>query len=169
MSNGTLASFLFGISRPDWNKRVKIALGMARGFTYLHEKFSAQIIHCDIKPQNILLNESFTARISAFGLAKLLMSDQTRTQTVIRGSRGYVAPEWFRNKPITAKVYVYSYGVTLLVIICCRKSLAMEMENEEAVTLLDKCPHLSSRGTFGMSKVWPYCYKLMFGFIYMYV
>ncbi|KDP20397.1 hypothetical protein JCGZ_05280 [Jatropha curcas] len=137
MSNGTLASFLFGISRPDWNKRLQMAFGIARGLTYLHEECSTQIIHCDIKPQNILLDDTFTARISDFGLAKLLMSDQTRTQTVIRGTRGYVAPEWFRNMPITAKVDVYSYGVMLLEIICCRKGLDMERENEEEVILAD--------------------------------
>ncbi|CAN6696874.1 unnamed protein product [Malus baccata var. baccata] len=137
MSNGTLASFLFGISRPDWNKRIQIAFGIARGLMYLHEECSMQIIHCDIKPHNILLDDSFTARISDFGLAKLLLSDQTLTNTVIRGTRGYVAPEWFRNIPITAKVDVYSFGVMLLEIICCRRSLEMERENEEEVILTD--------------------------------
>lgn len=136
MSNGTLASYLFGISRPDWNKRIQLAFGIARGLTYLHEECSKQIIHCDIKPQNILLDETFTA-ISDFGLAKLLMNDQTRTLTAIRGTRGYVAPEWFRNMPITAKVDVYSFGVMLLEIICCRKSLEMEREKEEEVILTD--------------------------------
>ncbi|XP_068344298.1 G-type lectin S-receptor-like serine/threonine-protein kinase RLK1 [Pyrus communis] len=104
---------------------------------YLHEECSTQIIHFDIKPHNILLDDSFTARISDFGLAKLLLSDQTLTNTVIRGTRGYVAPEWFRNIPITAKDDVYSYGVMLLEIICCRKSLEMERENEEEVILTD--------------------------------
>ncbi|KAM5556940.1 G-type lectin S-receptor-like serine/threonine-protein kinase LECRK4 [Rosa sericea] len=137
MSNGTLASFLFGISRPDWNKRIQIAFGIARGLMYLHDECSTQIIHCDIKPHNILLDDSFTARISDFGLAKLLLSDQTLTHTVIRGTRGYVAPEWFRNTPVTAKVDVYSYGVMLLEIICCRRSLEMERENEEEVILTD--------------------------------
>lgn len=137
MSNGTLASFLFGISRPDWNKRIQIASGIARGIMYLHEECATQIIHCDIKPQNILLDDSFTARISDFGLAKLLLSDQTRTHTTIRGTRGYVAPEWFRNTPITAKIDVYSYGVMLLEVIFCRKSLDMEKENEEEVILID--------------------------------
>ncbi|KAG5253603.1 G-type lectin S-receptor serine/threonine-protein kinase [Salix suchowensis] len=137
MSNGTLASFLFGISKPDWNKRIQMASGIARALTYLHEECSTQIIHCDIKPQNILLDDTFTARISDFGLAKLLMNEQTRTQTGIRGTRGYVAPEWFRNMPITAKVDVYSYGVMLLEIICCRKCLDMENENEEEIILAD--------------------------------
>ncbi|KAL6129814.1 hypothetical protein ACLB2K_073163 [Fragaria x ananassa] len=88
MSNGTLASFLFGISRPDWNKRIQIAFGIARGLMYLHDECSTQIIHCDIKAPNILFDDSFTARISDFGLAKLLLTDQTLTHTVIRGTRG---------------------------------------------------------------------------------
>ncbi|KAG9154838.1 hypothetical protein Leryth_019543 [Lithospermum erythrorhizon] len=137
MSNGTLASFLFGILRPDWNKRIQMAIGVARGLMYLHEECSTQIIHCDIKPQNILLDDSFTARISDFGLAKLLINDQTRTQTAIRGTKGYVAPEWFRSTPVTAKVDTYSYGVVLLEIICCRKNVELDVENEEEVILSD--------------------------------
>ncbi|KAI8545729.1 hypothetical protein RHMOL_Rhmol07G0061000 [Rhododendron molle] len=137
MSNGTLASFVFGISKPDWNNRIQMAVGIARGLMYLHEECSTQIIHCDIKPQNILLDDSFTTRISDFGLAKLLMGDETRTQTAIRGTKGYVAPEWFRSKHITAKVDVYSYGVMLLEIICCRKNVELERENEEDIILTD--------------------------------
>lgn len=95
------------------------------------------IIHCDIKPQNILLDDDFTARISDFGLAKLLQSDQTRTCTGIRGTRGYVAPEWFKNVPITVKVDVYSFGVMLLEIICCRKSVAVEFGEEDRAILTD--------------------------------
>jgi serine/threonine protein kinase len=94
MSNGSLASFLFGISRPHWNQRIQIAFGIARGLMYLHEECSTQIIHCDIKPQNILLDECFTPRISDFGLAKLLLAEQTRVaHTGIKGTVGYFAPE----------------------------------------------------------------------------
>ncbi|XP_022878621.1 G-type lectin S-receptor-like serine/threonine-protein kinase RLK1 [Olea europaea var. sylvestris] len=96
---------------------------LAKGLAYLHEECTTQIIHCDIKPQNILLDEYFNARISDFGLAKLLMMNQSRTLTNIRGTKGYVAPEWFRNTQVTAKVDVYSFGVLLLEIITCRKSL----------------------------------------------
>ncbi len=103
----------------------------------MHEECEIPIIHCDIKPQNILLDENFTARISDFGLAKLLLSNQTRTKTMIRGTRGYVAPEWFKNVPVTAKVDVYSFGVMLLEIICCRRSLVMEAEEEEMAILTD--------------------------------
>ncbi|XP_024984331.1 G-type lectin S-receptor-like serine/threonine-protein kinase LECRK3 [Cynara cardunculus var. scolymus] len=123
MSNGTLASFLFGNMRPSWNHRCHIALGIAKALAYLHEECSTQIIHCDIKPQNILLDEYYNARISDFGLAKLLSMNQSRTNTGIRGTKGYVAPEWFRNAPVTVKVDVYSFGVLLLEIISCRKSV----------------------------------------------
>ncbi|CAL1375946.1 unnamed protein product [Linum trigynum] len=140
MSNGTLAGFLFALPRPEWHHRARIALGIARGLVYLHEECQVPIIHCDIKPHNILLDDGMTARISDFGLAKLLLSDHTRTKTVIRGTRGYVAPEWFKNVAITAKVDVYSFGVMLLEIVCCRKSVEMEMEEsgeEEKAILTD--------------------------------
>ncbi|KAL2486034.1 receptor-like protein kinase 1 [Abeliophyllum distichum] len=123
MNNGTVASFLFGDLKPNWNERTEIAIGIARGLAYLHEECSTQIIHCDIKPQNILLDEYYNARISDFGLAKLLMINQSRTLTNIRGTKGYVAPEWFRNTKVTVKVDVYSFGVLLLEIITCRRSV----------------------------------------------
>ncbi|XP_048425328.1 G-type lectin S-receptor-like serine/threonine-protein kinase LECRK3 [Pyrus x bretschneideri] len=77
MSNGSLASFPFGESWPSWCQRRQIALGIARGLLYLHEGCNSQIVHCNIKPQNMLLNDSYAARISDFGLAKLLRMDQT--------------------------------------------------------------------------------------------
>ncbi|KAL5711952.1 non-specific serine/threonine protein kinase [Ranunculus cassubicifolius] len=135
MRNGSLENFLFGDSILDWNQRIKIAFGIARGLAYLHEDCSSQIIHCDIKPQNILLDDSYVARISDFGLAKLLMNEQTRTITGIRGTRGYVAPEWFKNMAITAKVDVYSFGIMLLEIVCCRKN-AKQLVGEEDVEIL---------------------------------
>ena len=135
MSNGSLASFLFGGSRPYWHQRIQIALETARGLFYLHEECSTQIIHCDIKPQNILLDDSFSARISDFGLAKLLKADQTRTTTGIRGTKGYVAPEWFKNMPVTIKVDVYSFGILLLELICCRKSFEAEAKDEDQMIL----------------------------------
>ncbi|MBA0706770.1 hypothetical protein Golax_018860, partial [Gossypium laxum] len=74
------------------------------GLAYLHEECGTQIIHYDIKPKNILLDDSFTARISDFRLAKILMIEQAKTLTTIRGTRGYVAPECFKNMPITEKL-----------------------------------------------------------------
>ncbi|XVF77433.1 hypothetical protein PTKIN_Ptkin14bG0042700 [Pterospermum kingtungense] len=134
MGNGSLSSFLFGELRPSWERRLQIASGIAKGLTYLHEECSTQIIHCDIKPHNILLDDSFTAKISDFGLAKLLINNKTRTKTGIRGTKGYVAPEWFRNSPVSVKVDVYSFGVVLLEIICCRKCVHVEMEEAAILT-----------------------------------
>ncbi|KAJ8754355.1 hypothetical protein K2173_002806 [Erythroxylum novogranatense] len=137
MSNGSLSSFIFTHPRPNWHHRVRIALGIARGLLYLHEECEAPIIHCDIKPQNMLLDDNLSARIADFGLAKLLLSGQSRTRTMMRGTKGYVAPEWFKNLPVTSKVDVYSYGVVLLEIICCRRNVVTDMEEEEIVILTD--------------------------------
>ncbi|XP_042451502.1 G-type lectin S-receptor-like serine/threonine-protein kinase LECRK1 [Zingiber officinale] len=131
MSRGSLQEFLFGGERPPWEQRASIAMGIARGLMYLHEECSVPIIHCDIKPKNVLLDDNLVARIADFGLAKLLRTDQTRTNTGIRGTRGYVAPEWFKSMAITKKVDVYSFGVMLLEIVSCRRNLETETETEE--------------------------------------
>ncbi|CAL9021997.1 unnamed protein product [Prunus brigantina] len=134
LSNGTLASFLFADVKPSWGQRIEIAYGIAKGLEYLHEECSTPIIHCDIKPQNILLDDYYTARIADFGLAKLSMMNQSHTSTGIRGTKGYAAPEWFRNMPITTKVDVYSFGVVLLEIICCRRSVNNNCEEKAILT-----------------------------------
>ncbi|CAJ2634766.1 unnamed protein product [Trifolium pratense] len=136
MCNGSLGKLLFGDQRrPDWDERVRIALDIARGILYLHEECDAPIIHCDIKPQNILMDEFWTAKISDFGLAKLLMPDQTRTFTVVRGTRGYMAPEWNKNVPISLKADVYSYGIMLLEILCCRRNIDVNVLEPEEILL----------------------------------
>ncbi|XP_074314709.1 G-type lectin S-receptor-like serine/threonine-protein kinase LECRK1 [Silene latifolia] len=122
MPNGTVADYLFCDSRPSWLTRIHIAQGVARGLLYLHEECTTQIIHCDIKPQNILVDNHYNARISDFGLAKLLVLNQSQTNTAVRGTKGYVAPEWFKNKPVSMKVDVYSFGVLLLEIVKSRNS-----------------------------------------------
>ncbi|RWW21331.1 hypothetical protein BHE74_00040988 [Ensete ventricosum] len=137
MSNGSLADLIFQADRhPCWSERTKITLDIARGIHYLHDECEASIIHCDIKPQNILMDNNWTAKISDFGLAKLLMPSQTRTFTGIRGTRGYLAPEWQKNAPITVKADVYSFGIMLLEIVCCRKNMELEAEVDE-IMLLD--------------------------------
>uniref|UniRef100_A0A0D9W2L3 non-specific serine/threonine protein kinase n=1 Tax=Leersia perrieri TaxID=77586 RepID=A0A0D9W2L3_9ORYZ len=135
MSNGSLNTLLFTDTRPHWSLRVQIALEVARGLLYLHEECNKQIIHCDMKPQNILLDDNCAAKISDFGLAKLLLLNQTKTNTGIRGTRGYVAPEWFKNIGITSKVDIYSFGVILLELVCCRKNVELEATDEEQTIL----------------------------------
>ncbi|RWR82174.1 G-type lectin S-receptor-like serine/threonine-protein kinase LECRK3 [Cinnamomum micranthum f. kanehirae] len=118
---------------PTWNERVRIALHIASGILYLHEECETPIIHCDIKPQNILMDEFNSAKISDFGLAKLMKPDQARTFTTIRGTWGYVAPEWHRNMPVTVKADINSFGVMLLEIVCCRRSVNIEVVENEIV------------------------------------
>ncbi|ESW29133.1 hypothetical protein PHAVU_002G046100 [Phaseolus vulgaris] len=134
MENGTLSNFLFGEGdKPSWERRVRIVLEIARGLLYLHEECDHQIIHCDIKPQNVLLDSSYTAKISDFGLAKLLMKDKSRTNTKARGTVGYMAPEWLKNAPVTTKVDIYSFGVMLLEIIFCRKHIELHQIEDETM------------------------------------
>ncbi|PHT52090.1 hypothetical protein CQW23_06552 [Capsicum baccatum] len=127
METGSLADLLFKDSRLSWSQRVQVAIDTAKGLCYLHEECSTQIIHCDIMPQNVLLDEGLTAKIADFGIAKLLRKDQTQTTTKIRGTRGYVAPEWFRN--------MICFGILLLELICCRKSCKQDVANENEMIL----------------------------------
>ncbi|XP_002964086.2 G-type lectin S-receptor-like serine/threonine-protein kinase SD2-5 [Selaginella moellendorffii] len=106
----------------DWDTRYNIALGTARGLVYLHEDCRERIIHCDIKPENILLDEHFTAKVSDFGLAKLMNREQSHVFTTMRGTRGYLAPEWLLNTAISEKSDVYSFGMVLLEIVSGRKN-----------------------------------------------
>lgn len=106
----------------NWGTRYKIALGVARGLAYLHDSCQDLIIHCDIKPQNILLDASFVAKIADFGMAKLIGRDFSRVLTTARGTAGYLAPEWISGVAITAKVDVYGYGMVLMEIISGRQN-----------------------------------------------
>ncbi|KAJ4715251.1 putative Receptor-like protein kinase 1 [Melia azedarach] len=136
MSRGSLENLLFeGERRPLWSERIRIALDVARGVFYLHEECEVQIIHCDIKPRNILIDESWTAKISDFGLAKLLMPNQTGIVAGVRGSRGYMAPEWQNSGLITVKSDVYSFGVVLLEIVCCRSNFEVNVSTADEVLL----------------------------------
>ncbi|KAJ7295268.1 hypothetical protein O6H91_Y202000 [Diphasiastrum complanatum] len=131
MPNGSLSTLLF--TKPGeqqhivlrWDTRFAIALGTARGIMYLHEECRSCIIHCDVKPENILLDADFCAKVSDFGLAKMMGREFSRVITTMRGTRGYLAPEWLSGLPITAKADVYSYGMTLFKIISGRKNLDM--------------------------------------------
>nr|GME00227.1 putative receptor protein kinase ZmPK1 [Ipomoea batatas] len=114
MENGSLAKNLDG-NKLDWETRYEIAVGTAKGLAYLHEECLEWVLHCDVKPQNILLDSDFNPKVIDFGLSKLLRRDTNGPHfSRIRGTRGYMAPEWIYNLPITCKVDVYSYGIVLL-------------------------------------------------------
>ncbi|GMI78489.1 hypothetical protein like AT5G24080 [Hibiscus trionum] len=117
MEHGSLADMLSSTSNElDWQKKYDIALGTARGLAYLHDECLEWVLHCDVKPQNILLDTAYNPKVSDFGLSKLLDRSKLYNSSFskIRGTRGYMAPEWVFNQPITSKVDVYSYGVVVL-------------------------------------------------------
>lgn len=119
VENGSLDRVLFnGDENPSllrWSERFKIAVGVAKGLAYLHHECLEWVIHCDVKPENILLGQDFEPKIADFGVAKLLNRGGSGSSlSRIRGTRGYMAPEWASNLTITGKVDVYSYGVVLL-------------------------------------------------------
>jgi hypothetical protein len=127
MPNGSLDRHLFGSSSGhgvvlSWETRYQIALGIARGLHYLHEKCRDCIIHCDIKPENILLDNKLVAKVADFGLAKLMGRDFSRVLTTMRGTVGYLAPEWITGTAITTKADVYSYGMMLFEIVSGRRN-----------------------------------------------
>ncbi|CAN4103171.1 unnamed protein product [Withania somnifera] len=122
MANGSLDRWIFHGKREKsltWD-----------GLAYLHEDCNNKIIHLDIKPQNILLDYNFEAKVSDFGLSKLVGKDESKIVTTMRGTPGYLAPEWL-NSAITEKVDVYSFGVVIMEIICGRKNLdRLQDEND---------------------------------------
>uniref|UniRef100_A0ACD5VEM1 Uncharacterized protein n=1 Tax=Avena sativa TaxID=4498 RepID=A0ACD5VEM1_AVESA len=124
MPNGSLDSHLFSeaTSTLSWRLRRRIAIGIAKGLAYLHEECRDCIIHCDIKPENILLDAEFCPKIADFGMAKLLGRDINAALTTLRGTIGYLAPEWVYGHAITHKADVYSFGVVLFELISGRRT-----------------------------------------------
>ncbi|KAG0593694.1 hypothetical protein M758_UG011300 [Ceratodon purpureus] len=108
----------------DWNTRMKIAAGAARGLEYLHDKANPPVIYRDFKSSNILLGEGFHPKLSDFGLAKLgPVGDKTHVSTRVMGTYGYCAPEYAMTGQLTLKSDVYSFGVVLLELITGRKAI----------------------------------------------
>uniref|UniRef100_A0ACD5VXN0 Uncharacterized protein n=1 Tax=Avena sativa TaxID=4498 RepID=A0ACD5VXN0_AVESA len=138
MPNGSLDKHLFwsgsshGVVVLGWEARYQIALGIARGLDYLHEKCRDCIIHCDIKPENILLDKALVAKVADFGLTKLMGRDFSRVLTTMRGTVGYLAPEWLTGTAITTKADVYSYGMMLFEIVSGRRN-ARRRQDSSAV------------------------------------
>ncbi|RVW39659.1 putative serine/threonine-protein kinase PBL7 [Vitis vinifera] len=128
MPLGSLEDHLHDVSlgkkRLDWNTRMKIAAGAAKGLEYLHDKASPPVIYRDLKCSNILLGEDFHPKLSDFGLAKLgPVGDNTHVSTRVMGTYGYCAPEYAMTGQLTLKSDVYSFGVVLLEIITGRKAI----------------------------------------------
>ncbi|XP_019153977.1 PREDICTED: receptor-like serine/threonine-protein kinase At1g78530 [Ipomoea nil] len=125
MPNGSLDQLLHGKCSNkkvlDWNSRLKIALGAARGLSYLHHDCIPHIIHRDIKSSNILLDHNMEAQVSDFGLATLMQPDKTHVSTLVAGTFGYLPPEYFDTGKATMKGDVYSFGVVLLELLTGKK------------------------------------------------
>ncbi|XP_072997468.1 putative receptor protein kinase ZmPK1 [Typha latifolia] len=141
IENGSLDKILFDSdSTPcllGWKQRYQIAVGVAKGLAYLHHECLEWVIHCDVKPENILLDRDFEPKITDFGLAKLLNRDGSDPDVSrVRGTRGYIAPEWASSLPITGKVDVYSYGVVLLELVKGRRVSDWEIDGEEEVEMV---------------------------------
>ncbi|KAI4982319.1 hypothetical protein ZWY2020_022811 [Hordeum vulgare] len=124
MNRGSLDRPLFRPAGPllEWKERVDIAIGAARGLAYLHFGCNQRIIHCDVKPENILLADGGQVKIADFGLAKFLTPEQSGLFTTMRGTRGYLAPEWLTNTAITDRTDVYGFGKVLLELVHGRKN-----------------------------------------------
>jgi len=139
--NGSLDKFLSDRKSSEillgWKQRFDIALGVARGLAYLHHECSEWVIHCDVKPENILLDENLMPKITDFGLAKLLNRGGSNINvSKIQGTRGYLAPEWVSSLPITANVDVYSFGVVLLELLKGARVSDMENNEDEEVEMV---------------------------------
>ncbi|KAK6931666.1 S-locus glycoprotein domain [Dillenia turbinata] len=125
-SDGAVEGGLSEMPVLDWGVRYRIAVGVARAIAYLHEECLEWVLHCDIKPENILLGDDFCPKISDFGLAKLRKKEDMVSMSRIRGTRGYMAPEWLKMDPITAKADVYSFGMVLLEMVSGTRNFEMQ-------------------------------------------
>ncbi|KAL1552159.1 leucine-rich repeat receptor protein kinase HPCA1-like [Salvia divinorum] len=126
MANGTLRESLSGKSgiQLDWMRRIRVALGSARGLAYLHELAHPPIIHRDVKSTNILLDDNLTAKVADFGLSKLVCDvSKGHVSTQVKGTLGYLDPEYYMTQQLTEKSDVYSLGVVMLELITGRQPI----------------------------------------------
>lgn len=124
----------------DWNTRMKVAEGAAKGLEYLHDFADPPIIYRDFKASNILLDETFNPKLSDFGLAKLGPTEgKDHVSTRVMGTYGYCAPEYARTGQLTTKSDVYSFGVVFLELISGRRAIDLERPAEEQNLVLWVC------------------------------
>ncbi|PON69345.1 Serine/threonine protein kinase [Parasponia andersonii] len=126
MSHGSLDNWIFSrnteSSYLDWKTRKKVILDIAKGLAYLHEDCRQKVIHLDIKPHNILFDENFNAKVSDFGLSKLIERDESQVLIPMRGTPGYLAPD-VQQAIVTVKADVYSFGIVILEIVSKRRNV----------------------------------------------